>query len=258
MAVAFPSNPSGGQAIDLGQDGVRTDVLCGVSGGTICIWAQLRSLPTGPAGTAFNLGSYSRGTPTNARSNSARLEVESQVPNNMVGIAAALDSGAAAFLTGASGSFQINQPVFLAVVANYQSDIIIIYSNDTIGNAQAVAAVGNYGASLSSSLPPRSGAIGMEEDLTTTTENAPAIVEDFRIYNRALSVDELTTIAGCRGTDGIVLGLVTRYELLDQATGTIVPTGAVRDSGPSQFQTNGFNAPTYNGSLTTKFRRRLP
>jgi hypothetical protein len=254
MAIAFPSNPSGTQAIDLGQDGTPT-VLINVTGGTLCIWATHRSLPTGPPGTSFNLGAYSRGFPTNGNSNNARLEIETEVGAHIHGLASTTDGGSTVFATGPDNQIVIDKPQHLAVVCDWQNQYVAVYVDGDLAASNGSA---SFIANFSSSLPPRSGAIGTEEDLVTTTENFPGMVEDFRVYNVALTPDEIKTIAGCRGTDGIVRNLRIRYEFLDQPTGTVAATGTVRDFGPLQSQTSGSNSPTYNGSLTTKYRRRLP
>jgi hypothetical protein len=259
MAVVLPSNPSGSQAIDLGQNGVR-NVLEGVSGGTLCIWARHFALPTGAPGTAFNWGSYSRGTPTNASSNVARLEIETQVNVAtgalIIGLGRSTDSEGLVFVTGATQfPVLIQTTQHLAVVADFANKTISCYVD---GNLAGMVTGASFTANQTSLFPPRSGAIGMEEDLTTTTENVPGTFEDFRVYDVNLTDAEIKTIASCRGTDGIVRFLRSRYEFLDLPTGTVCPTGAVRDFGPDQFNTSGQNSPTYTGSLTTKYRRRLP
>jgi hypothetical protein len=52
---------------------------------------------------------------------------------------------------------------------------------------------------------------------------------DVRIYNRALSANEIKTIYACKGHDGISYGLVGRWALNDDASGHQVLPGSVKD-----------------------------
>jgi hypothetical protein len=79
-------------------------------------------------------------------------------------------------------------------------------------------------------------------------------LEDVRLYNRALTDNEIATIAACRGTDGIVSGLVARWLAIEGAPGTTVTT--VRD-----YTVNGNNgtpagSPVY-ATGTSRYRRKV-
>lgn len=89
-------------------------------------------------------------------------------------------------------------------------------------------------------------------------ETSPSLVDDARVYTRTLTANEFQTIHACRGTDGIVSGLIARYHYDERAPGTAVATGDIRDAsgnqqGPMTLTGSGF---TYAES-TLRFRRRV-
>ncbi len=58
------------------------------------------------------------------------------------------------------------------------------------------------------------------------------VIDDARIYNRALSAEEMSTIHAARGHDGIVDGLVSRWLMNEGAPGvTVAGAGVVKDIG---------------------------
>ena len=73
------------------------------------------------------------------------------------------------------------------------------------------------------------------------------IMDDPRIYNRVLTPVEVQAIYTRRGTDGIVDGLVIRYDLLDKAPGQDMDgtSDEVRDAGPFGFDSTGDSGTAY-------------
>jgi hypothetical protein len=62
-------------------------------------------------------------------------------------------------------------------------------------------------------------------------ENGNVTLDDFRMYNRAISLGEVETIFSCRGLDDIYYGLVSRWRLTGQTTGTHPEVAsAIRDT----------------------------
>ncbi|KKL97978.1 hypothetical protein LCGC14_1829030 [marine sediment metagenome] len=82
-------------------------------------------------------------------------------------------------------------------------------------------------------------------------------IDDARIYDRALTAEEILTIFTARGTDGIVDGLLSRYQLNEQPPGTVVPVTAdfVKDAGPSKNDGDAVGGPIYSDSIL-RFRRK--
>lgn len=79
-------------------------------------------------------------------------------------------------------------------------------------------------------------------------------VDDFRLYNRALSDNEILTLYSTQGSDRIVNGLLVRYAFRDFAVGTTLATttDAVRDWGNTATRhatRTGTNGPVYRESI---------
>ena len=80
------------------------------------------------------------------------------------------------------------------------------------------------------------------------------LLDDFRVYNRALSDAEIQTLYTTQGSDRIVEGLLVRYAFRDFAVGTSLATtsDAVRDwgnTGGRHATRTGTNAPVYRESV---------
>ncbi len=95
--------------------------------------------------------------------------------------------------------------------------------------------------------------------MPTTPSDRPwdGDIDDARIYQRALSAEEILTIFTARGTDGIVDGLLSRYHLNEQPPGTVAPVTAnfVKDVGPSKNDGDAVGGPIYSDSIL-RFRRK--
>ncbi len=87
------------------------------------------------------------------------------------------------------------------------------------------------------------------------TQYLDATLEDFRFYDRVLSLEEIQTIHACQGVDGIVDGLVSRWLMNEGAEGVAASgVGSVKDLAVVRNMTPN-NSPTYAaGEL--RFRRR--
>lgn len=84
----------------------------------------------------------------------------------------------------------------------------------------------------------------------------PGLLDDARIYNRALSAAEVKTIHAVRGPDGIVNGMVARYTLNEGAPGVSASgAGVIKDVGPNKFDGNPANSPIWAESQLS-FRKR--
>jgi alpha-tubulin suppressor-like RCC1 family protein len=88
--------------------------------------------------------------------------------------------------------------------------------------------------------------IGMKEDSTLYFDG---YLEDIRIYNRVLSLQEIQTIYACPGMDNIVYGLLNRFMLNESHQGaTAGGAGFIKDCGSSQINMTPANSPEYTGS----------
>ncbi len=67
---------------------------------------------------------------------------------------------------------------------------------------------------------------------TSITEFFQGYIEDIRVYNKVLTVNEILTIMNCGGRDYIYQGLIFRYLLNEKSTGTTASgAGSFVDSG---------------------------
>jgi hypothetical protein len=92
----------------------------------------------------------------------------------------------------------------------------------------------------------------------TEAEHFDGVLEDFRIYNRVLTANEILTIATSHGADSIIDGLVHRWMMNDGYSGAEV-TGAstVRDIvDAAQLHGTGTATPFYREDFRTRWRRR--
>lgn len=82
------------------------------------------------------------------------------------------------------------------------------------------------------------------------------VVDDIRVYERALSTEEIQTIFACRGTDGIHDGLSVWYPLNEGAEGaTVTACYEVTENAPDCVNVTG--TPVYNYDAGLKRRRRV-
>lgn len=83
------------------------------------------------------------------------------------------------------------------------------------------------------------------------------LIEDLRVYNRALSDNELKTIFAARGRDGIVNGLVGRWLMNEKAPGISPGATEVLDIGLNRLNSSAVgNTPTYEEGILS-FRRKV-
>lgn len=81
---------------------------------------------------------------------------------------------------------------------------------------------------------------------------------DLRVYQRLLSANEILTVYNARGHDGIVNGLVGRWEYNELGENSAAVAGSVRDISPSQWPTSGVTSdPLYFGSPASKRRKHI-
>ena len=80
-------------------------------------------------------------------------------------------------------------------------------------------------------------------------------IEDFRYYNRILSLGEWATIFESKGVDGIVHGLVTRWPITEQPPGDTITVP--KDIGPAQLALSTMiGSPLYIAGEVKGNRRR--
>ena len=122
-------------------------------------------------------------------------------------------------------------------------------------NAEQKASVSKSGNIYQNSDP-----IWIGGNATSATQRPfDGLIEDVRVYNRDLSLDEIQTIYQVRGNDGIVDGLEARWPLNEGSYGLTVPNTAdqVKDvSGNNRHGGPDGSNPVYRCSQL-RFKRKL-
>ncbi len=122
------------------------------------------------------------------------------------------------------------------VAATYDGATKRIYIDGVLDSTQAQA--GNVVSSAkATNIAGTLIAASIEEEIN-------ARVGDARLYDRALSAAEIETMWTLRGPDGIVSGLLHRWELREWVPGgTAGGAGTAKDSGPGQVNGTAINSP---------------
>jgi hypothetical protein len=86
--------------------------------------------------------------------------------------------------------------------------------------------------------------------------NYDGMLDDVRIYSRALTPNEIATIHGGRGRDSITHGLVARYLLRESASGVAAAgVGSVKDLSANSLHLNPSASPVYADSRLATRRK---
>ncbi len=90
----------------------------------------------------------------------------------------------------------------------------------------------------------------------STDRRFKGFIDDVRLYDRVLSIEEFKHIEGCRGTDGIVDGLIARWKMNEKRGGQVMSgAGSIIDIAGGFDGTPNGASPEYADS-ELKFRRR--
>ncbi len=146
-----------------------------------------------------------------------------------------LNTGAGGVILPTVGDIQ-GFPTWRFLAGTYDGAFARMYIDGALD--ASAARTGNV---VSSAKATRIGAV----DVAGSPESEiNARVADARLYNRALSAAELQTMWTLQGLDGIVDGLLHRWELREWPPGVAASgAGATKDSGPGQFNGTPLNSP---------------
>jgi hypothetical protein len=88
------------------------------------------------------------------------------------------------------------------------------------------------------------------------TDELDGFMEDVRIYNRRLSAEEIQTIHACRGTDGIVSGMVSCWGFDELEAGAAASgAGNLKDASPNANHGTGTSGPNYTTGVIRSRRK---
>jgi hypothetical protein len=191
-------------------------VLNGLSRATIMAWCR----PNGPVTGTPTVFAASIGPPPGL-SGSSRFSIDRNAGGGgQITVTVRTSDGAGAFGMGAGGGndYLSSQWQHVAAVLWLDFNVGTIYQNGNQLNGYQTL-TGLLGTAFSST-DPKALAVGANEDFASGFWNGD--IEDCRIYNWALSQDDINTIISGKGKDGIVSGLQVRYPLTDGPIGTAV------------------------------------
>lgn len=240
MAMDFESGSS--QSVDLGLD---IPALNGKAGCGVMAWVIVESLAAERAITEIAIG------PPPGSSETSRL-LFTILPDGKVRIGARDDDGGSAqILNSTAGDIVVGTFHHVVGVVDIANDLMQIY----VDGVQVASATREFSNTTFPATNSKNGGIGSNDDGTVNFFDG--IMEDWRLYSRVLSAEEIQTIHAVRGTDGIVDGLEHRYLMNEKNPGaTATGVGSVKDSGPRQRNVDPVNSPVYlAGDL--RFRRRV-
>ena len=89
----------------------------------------------------------------------------------------------------------------------------------------------------------------------STARSWDGIMDDVRIYDRALSPAEVQTIYATNGPDGIISNLKLRTMFREESPGTVITGTEVKDRGPDDHVITAVNSPIYEESALRIVRR---
>lgn len=161
------------------------------------------------------------------------------------------DAGASTILNSGGGAISAGVWNHVAAVANIANDAMTIYVN----GAQIASSTPAFTPTTFPATDSKNGTLGANDD--ATGQFADGMIADFRMYDRALRLEEIQSIYHMRGTDGIRFGLVQGWLLNEGAPGVAaVGAGSVKDRSAFQRNINPVNSPVYQAG-PTRFRRRV-
>lgn len=215
-------------------------VLQNIAGATLMTWVK----PVTLTGTERMMLYFSTGT----ANNSSRAAITMRIGTGFRCSGRRLDADTVQ--TVDSTTVPATGTIYhVAGVLDWTNTALRIYVNGVQENSVTVAGwTGNSSNTAS---------LGAQMACRTAGDNATeidAILDDPRVYNRVLTANEIQDIASARGRDAVVNGMVERWKLMDNSTGSAITTA--RSIGSNQGGAVAANSPLYSAALNTSTRRR--
>lgn len=139
-------------------------------------------------------------------------------------------------------------------VVNVAGDSMSLFINGALGITSAVA----FTPAVFETANSACGAIMSEANTASLSDESDGKAEDVRIYQRALSEAEASTITACRGHDGIWFGIHHRWTLFGQPPATVAAGAlSIIDVSNQKFPATPVGAPVYEETRLSYRRRYL-
>lgn len=235
MAVNFvlASNQSATLSSSLGD-------LRNVSGGSLSLWFKATSFPASGERFLLVLANGLSGT-------SSRLSLSIRPPGSVFRTSSRrLDADAVTSLDSTGVTLTTGVIYHLCAVAEWGSGNLRLYINGVQNNSVAIGGwTGNSSntASVAATMGTRSA-----------SENVDGVMDDARVYNRALTVNEVMNIYISKGRDTVVNGMVDRWKLMNNSVGSAM--GTCPSIGSNQGGAVAVNTPLIAASLGIVTRSR--
>ncbi len=229
MAIEFKGDTSG-HHIKLG----RLDVSSGLTELTICAWVVYNSFTIGDQRI------FSKATTHNEADHWFMLSGNNNTQNRF----RLKTGGTVTTHFENTSTLHTGQLYHIGVV--YTGSNIIFYRDGQQTGSSSKGGIIDTDASVETWIGDNPGTHRKEFD---------GEISDVRLYERALSAEEMQTIYALKGKDGIYRGLKHRWTLDESGEG-VLATGAdtVRDHIGNQAGTPN-SSPTYRGNEITPYRR---
>lgn len=207
--------------------GVNQPLLVSCAASTMSAWVYFTTVTPS---IEFSIGSVSIGAGAATQNSRIQLTLDGSARINLFGRAG--DAEANEVLVGAT----LSAATWYHIVGvnNYASDTQQLYINGAFSSSRAATF-----AATTSATNARNSAVGAQDDCTSGFMNGR--IHDLRVYNRALSANEITTIYNSLGNDDIVYGLQSRIIMSESNTGTLT----AKDYSPTALTLTNVGVPTY-------------
>lgn len=207
--------------------GVNQPLLVSCAGATMSAWVYYTTVTPS---VEFSIGAVSIGAGAATQNSRIQLTLDSAARINLLSRAA--DAETNEILTGPT--LAATTWYHIVGVNNYTAGTQQLYINGAFSTSRVATF-----AATTSATNARNSAVGAQDDCTSGFMNGR--IHDLRVYNRALSADEITTMYNSLGNDDIVYGLQARIIMSESNTGTL----AAKDYSSPQLTLTNVGVPTY-------------
>lgn len=160
------------------------------------------------------------------------------------------DGGGSTTLNSSGSPITDGQWHHIAAVGDIGGDAMALYIDGVLNNSSAPA----FTPTTFPATNGKNGTVGAND--TGGGQFFNGVIDDYRMYDRALSADEIATIYAARGVDGIAKGLVQGWRMSEGAPGVAaVAAGSVKDSSPAQRNIDPINSPVYETGVIRSRRK---
>jgi len=174
-----------GDYVDLGSD---LSILQNVSEATLTAWVKADTLSASER-YIVGISKNNSGTPTLISRAFVLLSDSDEVKAG----GRSADGEDAQFVTTTTSPISTGTWYHIATVINYANDSVTIYVN---GQSQAATGTVNFSQNTTSNTASTSNAVGSEDDGSSSFFDG--VIDDVRIWNRALTADEIKTEYGSK------------------------------------------------------------